>query len=280
MAIKIIVRAAVTVSGAVALSVDTPAWKMIDLPRAVLKVKDNEASDCGKEFAGYYTFPGLKWANSWKSFSAWNTTDCVRSCDENENCIAFTAKAPPPPGHHHHHHRHHRSDDKMVCNLYKALMKAHLEADHRAMSYMRCVKGFDCEDGFQFTHEGTWRGGTQMENLEMESKAECRLACFDNRGCVGFTYRISKEGNSFCTHFADEDNKDGPSRDMRANTYSKCAKFEAPPSVDVQPQTAGSMDEESKDPAPSSKDEQSEDPAPSSKGEQSEAPAGADEDSA
>jgi len=270
MAIKSVVRAAVTVSVSVAFSeafgLKPKAWTMTDLPRAVLKVVDNEASGCGKEFNGYYMFPGLKWASSWKSVDTWNTTKCAETCDENENCIAFTTKKP--------------KHGKIVCTFYKGLQKAHVEADHRAMSYMRCVKGFDCENGFQFTHEGTWKAGIPMENLEMESKAECRLACDDSRGCVGFTHRISKEGNSFCTHFENEDNKDGPIRDMRAYTYSKCAKFEAPPSVDEPIQTADPMDEESKDPAPDSKDEQSEAPAPDSKDEQSEAPASADEESA
>jgi len=258
MAIKTVVRAAVTVSVAVALSgtVDMErtgtTWTMSDLPRAMLKSIDNEASSCGKEFPGYYEFPGLKWSSSWnKTMDTWNTTACARTCDENKHCIAFTAKKP----------RH----GKMLCNFYKALLK---EPDHRAMSYMRCVTGFDCQDGFQFAHAGTWKGGTPMENLEMESKAECRSACNDNRGCVGFSYRVTRTGESFCSHFENDDNKDGPSRDMRANTYSKCGQFEAPPELDEPNQTADSADEESEEPARESKDEQSE------------APASADEDSA
>jgi len=259
MVIKTVVRAAVTVCVAGALSVDMQktgtGWTMSDLPRAVLKSSDNEASGCGKQFPGYFEFPGLKWPDSWKSISTWNTSACARTCSENRNCIAFTAHQP----------RH----GKWTCNLFKGLLR---EMDHRAMSYMRCVKGFDCEDGFQFTHAGTWKGGKQIDYLDDESKAECRLACYYNRGCVGFTHRITKEGDSFCSHFENEENKQGPTRDMRSNTYSKCAQFEAPKSLDEPSQDADN-DEDSEDPAKDSKDEKSEAPASDSSDEKSEAPA-------
>jgi len=254
MAIKTIVRAAVTVSVAGALSVDTQrtgaGWAMSDLPRAVLKSSDNAVSGCGAIFPGYFEFPGLKWSDSWKGIQTWNETACARTCSENKNCIAFTGHKP----------RH----GKWNCNLYKGLLR---EMDHRAMSYMRCVKGFDCEDGFQFTHAGTWKGGKQLDYLDDESKAECRLACFYNRACVGYTYRTTKEGDTFCSVFANEENRDGPTRDMRSNTYSKCAQFDAPKDDQMQ---ADSNDEESDD----------SEPASDSKDEQSKSPASADEDSA
>jgi len=250
MAIKIFVRATLTVSVASAISVDIQTgalWTMSDLPRAVLKSSDNEASGCGKQFPGYYEFPGLKWAESWKSIETWNSTVCAQTCSDNRNCIAFTTHKP----------RH----GKMHCNLYKGLLQA---MDHRAMSYMRCVKGFDCEDGFQFTHAGTWKGGIQIDKLDDESKAECRLACYYNRGCVGFTYRTTKEGDSFCSHFENEENKEGPTRDMRSNTYSKCAQFDAP--ADEVSQAADSKDDEGEDAASDSKDDQSEAPASQDEG--------------
>jgi len=253
MAIRAVVRAAVTVSVAGALSVDMQkagtGWTMSDLPRAVLKSADNAVSGCGNQFPGYFEFPGLKWPDAWKTIETWNTSACARTCDDNNHCIAFTAHKP----------RH----GKFSCSLFKGLLR---EMDHRAMSYMRCVKGFDCEDGFQFTHAGTWKGGKQIDYLDDESKAECRLACYYNRGCVGFTHRITKEGDTFCSHFENEMNKAGPTRDMRSSTYSKCAQFEAPTS----------LDEASQD----TKDEDSEDSAPDSKDEKSEAPASADGNSA
>ncbi|CAK0886695.1 unnamed protein product [Prorocentrum cordatum] len=236
MAIKTVVRAAVTVSVVGAISVDMQKagtmWTMSDLPRSVLKSKDDAVSGCGKEIPGYFQFPGLKWANTWRSIETWNSTVCAQTCDDNSNCIAFTAKA--------------RQDrhGKMHCNLYKGLLK---QMDHRAMSYMRCVSGFDCEDGFQFTHAGTWKGGKQIDKLDYESKAECRLACYYNRGCVGFTYRVTKEGDTSCFHFENEENKEGPTRDMRSNTYSKCAQFQVPAAPESQ--ALDSKDEESLDPA-------------------------------
>jgi hypothetical protein len=273
MAIKTVVRAAVTVSIAVALSVDVRTgtmWKASDLPRSMLKAV-GEASGCGKELPGYYQFPGLRWATSWgNTIQTWNTSVCAQNCDDNRHCIAFTAKKP----------RH----GKMICSFYRGLQD---QPDHRAMSYMRCVTGFDCQDGFQFARAGAWKGGTTMDNLEMESKAECRLACYENRGCVGFTYRMTKTGESFCYHFENEDNKDGPTRDMRANTYSKCGVFEAAPELDEPNQTEESADDQIDDPAPEAKDEQGEakdeqgeDPAPEAQDEQGEAPASAAEDAA
>jgi len=246
---KTVVRAAVTVAAAAALSSQKTktgtTWNMVDLPRAILKSLDNEASGCGAgDFPGYYEFPGLKWSNAWKQIETWNTTMCAKTCDANRNCIAFTAHKP----------RH----GKWTCSLYKGLLR---EMDHRAMSYMRCVKGFDCEDGFQFTHAGTWKGGKQLDYLDDESKAECRLACSVNRGCVGFTYRKTKEGDTFCSHFENEQNKDGPTRDMRSSTFSKCAKFEVP--TEEQSQAADSKDDDSDDA----------EPAPDSNGKQSDAPA-------
>jgi len=262
MAMKTVVRAAVTVAAAAALSSQKTktgtTWNMVDLPRAILKSLDNEASGCGAgDFPGYYEFPGLKWSNAWKQIETWNTTMCAKTCDANRNCIAFTAHKP----------RH----GKWTCSLYKGLLR---EMDHRAMSYMRCVKGFDCEDGFQFTHAGSWKGGTQIDYLYEESKAECRMACSIDRGCVGFTYRITKEGESFCSHFANEENKEGPTRDMRSNTYSKCAQFEAPKAEEQ----SQAKDEESEDADHVISEDA--DPAPDSKGEQSEAPASAPQESA
>jgi len=262
MAIKTVVRAAVTVSVACALSVDMGAewaqWAMVDLPRAVLKSSDNEVSHCGREFTGFFEFPGLKWDNSWKEMETWNTTVCAQTCIENDNCIAFTTHQP----------RH----GKWVCSLHQGLKKVHNFP--RAMSYMRCTKGFDCEDGFQFTTVGTWMGGKQMDYLYDESKAECRLACAANRACVGFTYRPTQAGETFCSHFENEENKQGPTRDMRSNTYSKCAQFEAPKAEEQ----SQAKDEESEDADHVISEDA--DPAPDSKGEQSEASASAPQDSA
>lgn len=65
--------------------------------------------------------------------------------------------------------------------------------------------------------------------------------------CVGFTYRVTKEGDTSCFHFENEENKEGPTRDMRSNTYSKCAQFQVPAAPESQ--ALDSKDEESLDPA-------------------------------
>lgn len=277
MAIRTGVRAAVTVSAAYALSQHRQKtgamWAMSDLPRAVLHSKDNTASGCGTDVPGYYTFHGQKWDSSWKNIDTWNSTACQRACDENKHCIAFMVKKP----------RH----GQFHCKLYKGLIQ---DPDHRSQSYMRCVNGFECKDGFQFTHAGTWLGGKQRDNLDDESKAECRLACFNNRACVGFTYRVSKDSHSFCSHFENEENKNGPTRDMMANTYSKCTdqflEYTGPEFVTREaPAIRASADEnqsegldsrdENQSEALDSRDEQSE--APDSKDEQGEAPGSKDE---
>jgi hypothetical protein len=245
MAVKTIVSAAVTVAVACAMQhMQTTGmkWAMSDLPRAELHTKDAAASGCGREFPGYFVFPGLKWDASWKGMESWNVSACERACNENLHCIAFTTHKP----------RHGR----WHCNLYQSLLK---EIDHRAQSFMRCVKGFECENGFQFTHAGAWKGGKQIDYLDDESKAECRLACYNDRGCVGFTYRTTKEGDTFCSHYSNAENKEGPTRDMRSNTYSKCRQIGDGPlaSFEGENETEAENQTEAEEEAPDSKDEQS-----------------------
>mmetsp|Transcript_82532 Transcript_82532/g.221728 ORF Transcript_82532/g.221728 Transcript_82532/m.221728 type:complete len:241 (-) Transcript_82532:301-1023(-) len=211
MASKTVVRAAVTVSVARALSVTGKAgaetkWGMFtDLPRAELQAKDLAASGCGKDLPGYFTIDGLMWEASWQKSKVWNSTDCAQICDANTHCVGFTTR---------------RGHGKLECSLYKGLQK---QPDHQAMSFIKCLKGFDtCQDGFQFSHAGTWRSGKQIEELDDEPLDDCAKACRKDRGCVGFTHRESKEGDTYCFHFLNEENKQGPWRDPHAHTYSKC----------------------------------------------------------
>ncbi|CAK0825898.1 unnamed protein product [Prorocentrum cordatum] len=209
MAISSFIRAAVGVSVAGALSVQESAgmqWSTLtNLPRTVLQSKHAESTGCGADFPGYFKIDGLYWPSSYKT-GARNRTACKQDCDDAKNCVGFTARK--------------TKEERMRCTLHKGLQQ---QVDHRAVSYSRCqMKGFACQSGFQFSHAGTWRSGKQIEELDDEPLDDCAKACRKDRGCVGFTHRESKEGDTYCFHFLNEENKQGPWRDPHAHTYSKC----------------------------------------------------------
>lgn len=270
MAIKTVVRAAVTASVAGALSFTGKAhvehmqttearWGMTtDLPRAELQTKDLKASGCGKDFPGFFTLDGLSWPASWRNSKVWNATECMQTCEETQHCVGFSTL---------------RGHGKVQCSLYKGLQK---HADHMGMSYTKCVKGFSgCFEGFQFSHAGTWRNGKKMVRLDDEDMLECQKACKLDKGCVGFTHRINKVNDTFCVHFTDAGNMEGAKRDGKANTYSRCV-------LQGQLLDAGDLadDNQTEDDSgvqtPASADEQSEGEFVAAKEEKSEATDSAD----
>jgi hypothetical protein len=209
MAIKTVVRAAVTVSvaGAMQHMQTTEAkWGLsTDLPRAELQTKDLKASGCGKDFPGFFTLDGLSWPATWRTSKVWNATECMQTCEDTQHCVGFSTL---------------RGHGKVQCSLYKGLQK---QADHMGMSYTKCVKVFSgCSEGFQLSHAGTWRNGKKMVRLDDEDMLECQKACKNDKGCVGFTHRVNKVNDTFCLHFTDEGNEQGAKRDAKANTYSRC----------------------------------------------------------
>mmetsp|Transcript_44427 Transcript_44427/g.123842 ORF Transcript_44427/g.123842 Transcript_44427/m.123842 type:complete len:266 (-) Transcript_44427:109-906(-) len=263
MTIKTAVCAAVTASAASALKTQAKWGILTDLPRAELQAKDLAASGCGKDLPGYFTIEGLMWEASWQKSKVWNATECAQNCDENTHCVGFSTR---------------RGHGKLECSLYKGLQK---QPDHMATSYTKCLKGFDgCNDGFQFSHAGTWRNGKKMVRLDDEDMEECQKACRLNRGCVAFTYRVNKVDDKFCVHFEDAGNKEGPKKESRANTYTKCIlegsqAFEDNSTAEDNStlEDAASADEQSQvieDASPVQ--------APASADEQSKAPASEDED--
>jgi len=60
----------------------------------------------------------------------------------------------------------------------------------------------------------------------------CSKDCYKDRSCVAFTYRHNKQGVGECYLFGNRANKEGPKRDMRATTYSKCA-YQSPDTAEV-----------------------------------------------
>merc|ERR1719221_937679 len=57
---------------------------------------------------------------------------------------------------------------------------------------------------------------------EDEDAEECQKACKANRGCVAFTHRTTRVEDRFCLHFTDDSNKQGPKKESKVTTYSKC----------------------------------------------------------
>jgi hypothetical protein len=205
---------AVAVSVASALSVQSTEgsqWSMLtNLPRSALDSKHPDVTGCGADFEGYFKIDGLYWQSSFKT-GARTRTACMQDCNEAKNCIGFTARKK-------------NGAERLRCTLHKGLQQ---QMDHRAVSYSKCqFKGFACLNGFQFSHAGTWRSGTQIEALDDEVLEDCAYACRKDRGCVGFTHRESKEGDTFCYHFLNEENAAGPRRDKYAHTYAKCTNVE------------------------------------------------------
>jgi len=207
MAIGGFIRAAAAVSVAGALSVQTEeGWSMqTNMPRTVLQSKHQEVTGCGNDFPGYFKIDGLYWNSSYKTASR-NRTGCMQDCEAAKNCIGFTARK--------------TKVERMRCTLHKGLQP---QGDHRALSFSKCqINGFACHHGFQFSHAGTWRSGTQIVDLDDEPLAYCAKACKRNRGCTAFTHRESKEGDTYCFHFLNEENAAGPTRDKHSHTYAKC----------------------------------------------------------
>jgi len=240
MTISSFIRAAVGVSVAGALSIKDTADMMIpSLPRTKLHYNNENSTGCGDDLPGYFKIDGLVWHSSYKS-GAMNHTACMQDCDAAENCVGFTTR----PGWEKISDGIHADfmQERMRCTLHKGLQ---MQADHRAESYTRCqVHGFECPEGFQFSHAGTWRNGKRIKDLDDEPRELCGKVCKRDRGCVGYSHRESIQGDTYCFHFEFEGNSVLPRRQKDAQTYSKCAKagednslLEAPASEDQQNQT-------------------------------------------
>jgi len=177
-----------------------------DLPRTVLTVFEQDG--CGSNLTGYLiTGNGLMWSDA-KPGTARDLADCRARCDAARSCVGFTVRLP----------RH----GKMQCNTYKGLVK---KAAARAKSYAKCARGLRCLErggfrGFHFSHEGTWKDGQKVENAK--SISVCASFCHQDSSCVGFTFRHDRHAVNECFHFLNAANKEGPRRDMRATTYSRC----------------------------------------------------------
>jgi len=177
-------------------------------------INAHEQDGCGSNVTGYMVIAqGLLWADSWRG-NAGNTTDCMARCDSSRDCIGFTARTP--------------RKGKMQCDLYKGLQK---QKDHRGVSYSKCLKALKCADGegflgFEFSHNGSWKHGLKMA---VSSLGACSKDCRHDRACVGFTHRTTRDGAKECWHYLNAANKQGPRRDMRAYTYSKCSPASSSP---------------------------------------------------
>jgi len=165
MAIGSVIRAAVAVSAASALSVKDQgalgsdvAWsRATNLPRTVLVSKHSDVTKCGEDFPGYFKMDGLYWLSEFAT-GARNRTACKDDCDAAKNCIGFTALK--------------SKTERMRCSLHKGLQQ---QVDHRAVSFSKCqIKGFACQNGFQYSHAGTWRSGKQIEALGVQKRQGLR----------------------------------------------------------------------------------------------------------
>jgi hypothetical protein len=235
MAIMMVVRAAMTVSVASALvitenavadeirrgkrstthlikrgAMDKVQWPMeTDLPRTVLQSNNSNSSGCGVKIPGYFMIESLLWESTWpiEMKKSDGERQCAKACEKATDCVGFSARQP--------------TKGRMQCHLYKGLH----QKLHRGHSFVRCVPGFQCQKGlpgFQFSHAGTWRDGKQIETLDGEAIEECAMACRRNRACVGFTHFVGHDEDKYCFHFENENNKEGPRRDMRAFSYARC----------------------------------------------------------
>jgi len=181
-----------------------------DLPRTVLTAFGQDG--CGSNLTGYLiTGSGLVWSDA-QPGTARDLAECRARCDAAKNCVGFTTRLP----------RH----GKMQCNIYKGLVRKDVG---RAKSYSKCARGFRCPEhggfhGFHFSHEGTWKDGQKVRNAT--SSSACASFCHQDSSCVGFTFRHDRHAVNECFHFLNAANKEGPRRDMRATTYSKCALVE------------------------------------------------------
>jgi len=245
MAISSFIRAAVAVAVAGALSTKMQSSLMPNLPRTVLQSHNAGLTGCGNDFPGYFKIDGLFWQSSYRT-GARNSTACMQDCEESKNCVGFTARGGWEPVRDGIHAAF--MQERMRCTLHKGLQ---MQADHRAASYTKCqIEGFECPKGFQFSHAGTWRSGKQIEELDDEPLDSCGKACHRDRGCVGFTHRETKDGDTYCFHFANEENQNPPRHQKDAQTYSKCAEvvedsslLQAPASEDQQNQAAAQATE-------------------------------------
>mmetsp|Transcript_37459 Transcript_37459/g.97780 ORF Transcript_37459/g.97780 Transcript_37459/m.97780 type:complete len:221 (-) Transcript_37459:59-721(-) len=216
-----------------------------NLPRTVLQSRSANSTGCGGDLPGYFKIEGMYWQSSYRT-GARNITACMQDCGKAQNCVGFSARKGWEPMQDELGARF--MQERMRCTLHKGLQ---MQADHRAVSYTKCqVEGFECENGFQFSHAGTWRAGKQIEDLDDEPLDFCAKACRKDRACVGFTHRETKEGDTYCFHFENEANKVLPRRETGARTYSKCASavedslfLQAPGSEDQQSQALVSTTE-------------------------------------
>ncbi|CAK0797997.1 unnamed protein product [Prorocentrum cordatum] len=214
-------RGPVAISIAIALAAENGAglgvtsgstWSFSHLPRTVLT--NFKPGECGKQQPGYVTIAHASWNTSWHAKVA-DIAECKAICDSNPvRCVGFEA--------------HYPQHGMMRCKLYKGLM---FEKDHIGLSFSKCTKAMPCHDeifhrGFQFSHAGTWRGATEMEDLAGYAIGDCASACRGSRACVGFTFRGNGGPPGFeqCMHFLNNANKQGPRHDLRAHSYFKCVE--------------------------------------------------------
>jgi len=215
------VRGAVAISVAFALVVENGAalgvasgskWSFSHMPRTM--VPDFKSGGCGKQVPGYVTIPHAAWNSSWR-MKVESFDECKQTCDSNpDRCVGFEAHFP--------------IHGKMRCKLYRGLR---FQKDHIGLSFSKCTKAMPCKDenfarGFYFTHAGTWKGGTEMEDLAGYEISDCAHSCLRKRDCIGFTFRGNGGPPGFeqCFHFLDGVNGEGPTHDLRVHTYFKCVE--------------------------------------------------------
>jgi hypothetical protein len=219
MSICSFLRGAVAISVAFALVVQNGAalevasgskWSFSHLPRVMMP--DFKSGNCGKQVPGYVTIAHASWNTSWHS-KVDSFDECKQICDSNpDRCVGFEAHFP--------------LHGRMRCKLYRGLRFA---KDHIGLSFARCTKAMPCKDqpyhkGFYYSHAGTWKGGTEMEDLAGYEMTDCAHACKSKKSCVGFTIRGhgGPPGFEQCFHFLNEINRAGPAHDLRRHTYFKC----------------------------------------------------------
>lgn len=214
------VRGAAAISVAFTLVVENGAalevasgttWSFSHLPRTIMT--NFKPGQCGKQQPGYVTIAHAAWNSSWHTKTD-SLEECKAICDANPvRCVGFEGHFP--------------LHGKMRCKLYKGLL---FMKDHIGLSFAKCTKAMPCHDqphhrNFQFSHAGTWKGGTEIEELQGYEFGDCAKLCRRHYGCVGFTYRDSGvPGFEQCFHFLNEVNKAGPRHDLRVHSYFKCVE--------------------------------------------------------
>jgi hypothetical protein len=186
----------------------TPASKPA-LPLNMLMINKSSHISCS---GGYIiSSRGWWWAEYDQVSGVADAQACKNKCESFQKCVSFVYRP---------------MESNAECYLYKGLTSI---VDTASVAYTRCSRDKRCPAssigyGWEFSHSGTWEGGSPMSDVTIKS---CGLICVNDPRCAAVSW---KRDGEVCTTFQFKTEASAiPTPILGAEGYSRCAVVDDEP---------------------------------------------------